>query len=220
MSALSSEISSSEDESFVGTLLPTHPTALRLLDVTVEAIDRDGEASVRVQEVVRAAGVQIPVLYRHFGSREGLIQAAHVRRLQADIEFAIGTVGVQLAEATTKRQFLVAFEAILDDFFSPGRAERRIRRLNVLGSSYGRPELQRVVSQLLQQMVTRFVAVLRPAQQKGWISPTVELDEAALWVFGVVLGRAMVELEGADYDIGGWDRIARRAILATFFVDD
>ena len=55
--------------------------AERLLEATIDAIDASGESAVRVQDIADAAGVQIPILYRKFGNREQLIQAAQVERL-------------------------------------------------------------------------------------------------------------------------------------------
>ena len=66
-------------------LVPTHPTAQRLLDAAVHQLDSEGEAGLRVDAVVAEAGVTIPVLYHHYGNREGLVRAAHVARLTRDL---------------------------------------------------------------------------------------------------------------------------------------
>ena len=67
------------------TLIPTHPTAQKLLEAAMRSMDTEGEAGLRVDAVVAEAGVTIPVLYHHFGNREGLVRAAHVARLQRDL---------------------------------------------------------------------------------------------------------------------------------------
>jgi AcrR family transcriptional regulator len=48
----------------------------RILAVAAKAIARDGIAGLRVEEVAAAAGVSTSLLYYHFGSRPGLVNAA------------------------------------------------------------------------------------------------------------------------------------------------
>lgn len=48
----------------------------RILAVAAKAIARDGISGLRVEEVAAAAGVSTPLLYYHFGSRPGLVNAA------------------------------------------------------------------------------------------------------------------------------------------------
>jgi len=51
----------------------------RILELAVEAIDRGGEEAIRVNDIAADAGVTVPTLYRHFDSREGLVEAAQKR---------------------------------------------------------------------------------------------------------------------------------------------
>jgi AcrR family transcriptional regulator len=51
-------------------------TRRRILAVAAKAIARDGISGMRVEEVAAAAGVSPPLLYYHFGSRTGLVNAA------------------------------------------------------------------------------------------------------------------------------------------------
>jgi len=56
-------------------------TRTRILDATVRVMAR-GLASVSMPEVAREAGVSVPTIYRHFGSKEDLLAAIypHVAR--------------------------------------------------------------------------------------------------------------------------------------------
>ena len=56
-------------------------TRARILDATVRVMAR-GIASVSMPEVAREAGVSVPTVYRHFGSKEDLLAAVypHVAR--------------------------------------------------------------------------------------------------------------------------------------------
>ncbi len=56
-------------------------TRARILDATLRVMAR-GFANVSMPEVAREAGVSVPTVYRHFGSKEGLLAAVypHVAR--------------------------------------------------------------------------------------------------------------------------------------------
>jgi AcrR family transcriptional regulator len=58
-----------------------HATRARILDATLRVMAR-GIASVSMPEVAREAGVSVPTVYRHFGSKEDLLAAVypHVAR--------------------------------------------------------------------------------------------------------------------------------------------
>ena len=64
-------------------------TRVRILEAALRVIAR-GIASVSIPAVAREAGVSIPTVYRHFGTKQGLLAAVylHVVRRAAPGEFA------------------------------------------------------------------------------------------------------------------------------------
>ena len=201
-------------------LRPEHPTAKKMVDVTVQMIDAHGEVAVRVQDVVAAAGVQIPVLYRHFGNREGLIQAAHVRRLQDDLAVFL-EVGRESANAAKSRdEFVALFGLVLDSFFLPERFIVRYRRLNILGSTYGRPDLQQAVAEVQKEATDQMVALLEPAQKQGWIRESVNLRAYVLWLVGMAMGEVLVEIGDEPELVEAWNKIARKAAMEALIGTD
>ena len=201
-------------------LRPEHPTAKKMVDVTVQMIDAHGEVAVRVQDVVAAAGVQIPVLYRHFGNREGLIQAAHVRRLQDDLAVFL-EVGRESANAAKSYDdFIALFGLVLDSFFLPERFIVRYRRLNILGSTYGRPDLQQAVAEVQKEATDQMVALLAPAQEQGWIGASVNLRAYVLWLVGMAMGEVLVEIGDEPELVEAWNKIARKAAMEALIGTD
>ena len=198
-------------------LRPEHPTALRLIDVTVEMIDAHGEVAVRVQDVVAAAGVQIPVLYRHFGNREGLIQAAHVRRLQNELEKFLVLGRKSAAASESREEFMAVFATVLDELFGVERAQLRSKRLNIVGSTYGRPELQTALVEIQKEAAMMLVALLEPAQAIGWVPESVDLYAYIMWLSGMTIGQAVTELSGDDALIENCAKIAQKAALSALF---
>lgn len=63
----------------------------RLLTAATDLFNRKGYAVTTVREIVEAAGVTKPVLYYHFGSKEGIYVALFTRAFAALSEVLMGT---------------------------------------------------------------------------------------------------------------------------------
>jgi AcrR family transcriptional regulator len=55
-------------------------TRERLLMAAAAAIDKGGEAAVRIRDITEICEITAPSIYHFFGSREGLIDAAQVHQ--------------------------------------------------------------------------------------------------------------------------------------------
>jgi AcrR family transcriptional regulator len=198
-----------------GTLVPTHPTAQRLLDAAVRSMDTEGEAGLRVDAVVSEAGVTIPVLYHHFGSREGLVRAAHVVRLRRAMEAVLAKVELALSQVHDRQGLMDVTDMILESVGSP--SEERFIRLNVLGATYGRPELQAEVAALQLEIWERMAEHFRGPQEKGWIRPDLDLVVYIGWMFGLFIGRTLVDIQEGAVDGDEWNRNTRLAMYMVLF---
>lgn len=189
----------------------------RLIDATIEVIDATGETSVRVQEIVAAVGVQVPVLYRNFGSREGLVQAAQAHRLRRDRATGIGTFAAGVDAAGSAEEFRELLDALLRELSSPARAEVRWKRINAVGSTYGRPELAVAVAHLLQETLEELSAPLHLAHRRGWTRADLDVDAFAAWFAGQLLGRVLIELGSSPVDGDAWNEISADAVRHALF---
>lgn len=53
-----------------------------ILDAAEKTMGGEGPAALRLQDVAKEAGVSHPTILHHFGSREGLVKALHLRALE------------------------------------------------------------------------------------------------------------------------------------------
>ena len=183
------------------------PAALGNTGRAIVAIDAHGEAALRVQDVVRDAGVQIPVLYRHFGNREGLVQAAQLERLRRDLDAEMAAIRSMLVVASDVEEFREVLDRVLTRVISPERRQPRARRVNVLGSTYGRPELATAVAAAQQESVERIAALFEVPTERGWLRAGFDPTMFARWFVGAALGRAVVELDPDRVDMESYDRM-------------
>jgi len=188
-----------------------------MIAATIEVIDESGEVAVRVQDIVTRVGTQAPVLYRHFGSREGLVMAAQAKRLVDDMNAEVDRFSQAFRSAATAEEFEVLVELLMVGITGPERRDLRWKRVNVIGSTYGRPELAEAVAVLLRRTISGIAAGFRPAQQRGWISDDVDLNAVAAWLAGHALGRILIELGDSDVSDEAWNKVALKALKAILF---
>jgi AcrR family transcriptional regulator len=191
------------------------PAADRLLAATMAAIDEGGEGNVKVQDIADAAGVQIPILYRKFGSRDGLIQAAHIARLRRQTERELGDWSDAMREVETPEQFEALLRTVLAAVCAPERSPGRMKRINIIGSTYGRPALARAISDAQHGTISGIAAVFRHAEQQGWLRQGLDVEAFSAWLAGLTLGRVVIELGESPVDETAWNSMYIDAVLYT-----
>lgn len=193
------------------------PVAQRILDAAIVSIDAQGEVGLRVQDVVLQAGVQIPILYRHFGNREGLVQAAQLERLRRDLAVEIEVTGAMLGSAESAVEFRAILDAVLNRVMSEERRLPRSRRVNVMGSTYGRPELTAAVARSQHVAIDWIAGVLTRPAERGWIRQDIDLRVFATWLAGTMIGRFVAELDTESIDMAVYDQMWLDSIHHTLF---
>jgi len=186
--------------------------AERLLEAAIEALDAGGESAIRVQDIADAAGVQIPILYRKFGNREHLIQAAQIERLGRALDREFREFRAVVNQATTAAQFRSLLDLVLASLNTAERRAARWERVNVIGSTYGRPELAAAVSQLQSRTIRGIADALQRPQREGWLRHDLDLEAFAAWFAGQTMGRIVIELGGSEVDESAWNSISADAV--------
>ena len=189
-------------------------TRTRILDLAVAAIDAGGEASLRLDPILAAAGVTAPTLYHHFGSREGLVVAAQIERYTRQNKADIASLRRALSQIDSAEEFRVALRATWNVMLGR-RAENRWRKINIVGSAYGRPELEAAVAEAQDEIVAAFVELFEPARRKGWIRTDVDLVTTVAWQIALQTGRVFLEHGQRQGDPAVWDALTFDALERT-----
>lgn len=166
-----------------------------IIAATIRAIETGGEASVRVTEVAREAGVTQGMVSYYFKDREGLISEANIERF--------ATAGVQdisfLVEAArnvkSRAEFVELLRMSTRAIVSPERAVNRRVRTSVIGSVANRPDLQANVVEVLDQLIGGTAEVVRIAVERGIISTTLDPRAIAEIVIAYTQGLIVADLD-------------------------
>jgi AcrR family transcriptional regulator len=167
--------------------MPTPPIALtttgdvrqRLLGAALERFNTQGYAATSVREIVAAAGVSKPVLYYHFGSKEGLYVALMESTLagfHAQIDLlaaAPGTARLRLLNFC--RQSLVATQQ--------HRTAVRLLFSIFYGPPQGAPPFD--IEGLFERMLVTVRAMLADGVTSGEFRP-LPTDEVSWGIVGMV----------------------------------
>ena len=188
-----------------------------ILALAMEVLDRQGEVAIRVNHLAEQAGVTPPTLYRHFGSRDGLVVAAQAERYARSLRATIDDAGLRLLACTCKTDVRACIAGIFASYGTAEGSQRRRERLNVLGGAYARPELEMAITRAQREANSGVVALVENFKSRGLAAPDVDAHACAYWMTGLILGRPLIELEGSDVDGDSWDRLAVDAVCAALF---
>lgn len=197
--------------------MPERPsTAERLLEAAIELIDTGGEAAVRIDAVAASAGVKRPSVYHFFGDREGLVVAAQAERYRRTLFFGMPNLAKIVRACATPDEFVRLLTDWMRLVTAPdGEARRRIR-IQVLGSAASRPELRVLIEAADTHAAEQVAQVIAIAQDRGWTGNRFDPEVGALWWFGMMNGRFLVEGNRSPADREQWNTIATEAVIRLF----
>lgn len=195
------------------------PRAREMLEVAIGVIDQSGEAGIRVREIAESCGVTTPILYRAFGSREGLIIDAQTERYVRTWTAVGDQFLPEIIAAATVDELKATVTRMLAVVLSSERAEARRIRASVLGSAISRPALKSAIQTALTPVVARSAAAFEVARSRGLIRDSFDLEAAVWWYLGLTDGRLFIEQMSVPVDGDAWNEVARHAVFALLFHD-
>lgn len=188
----------------------------QILDLAIAAIDAGGEAAIKVNDIVDEVGVTPPVLYYHFGSRDGLVIAAQVARYSRRTFEDIAGIGRAVAKCGSRDELRTTLMTTWTLSLTE-RGRNRWVRTNAFGSAYARPELEAAIAKAQDDVVVELCKVLEPCVEKGWLRPGIDLVSTVAWHHSVLIGRVYIERGQMNVDSSEWDRLTLEALEHAFF---
>ena len=189
----------------------------RVLQAAIAIVEAEGEAPLRVDRVAEMAGYTKPVIYHHFGDREGLIIAAQIERYRRGLQTGLEQVSKAIESCESFDEFVAIVRAWIESFGTPEGIERRRIRMEVLGSAISRPRLRESVVAANREHMTIVGSLFSFARDRGWLALDFPVEDLAVWCTGVVLGRHLSETDPEFFDPVQYDRITDAVLTAAIF---
>jgi TetR/AcrR family transcriptional regulator len=160
--------------------LPGPSSRQRLRQAAAEVFDRKGYATASVREIVKRAGVTKPVLYYHFGSKEGLLLAI-LETAARDLAAAVAGAG---AHVGTTRARIGNVCAAVHALIHARSAELRVSHATYFSASELAPAFD--FRRFDRTIVSELERLIRQGVESGELRPVSSAD-AALAILGVLV---------------------------------
>jgi len=169
------------------------PAAERILEAAKSEIDERGVLGFRVLEVSEKAKAAVPLIYRHFGGRNGLVAAALADQFETIMTYEINRVHEAIAKSPS-----VSFEEFLQFLPLPNRSEAdsiRWKRLSVMSTARELPELYERLTAAQARINEALEQVITAALTKMNLSISINPRALALMFQSLVIGFTINDLD-------------------------
>ena len=164
-----------------------------LIEATAAALEREGEAGVRLAEICDVTGVAYGTVYHHFGDRNGLIRAAQFARLRDQPGQDIAAFADALNGDDPTANFVTQLLDICRGLADPARGPVRLVRTSVLTTAQHDPEFLPAVTELETQVMSDLVATIDRAKAAGIADPSLDSLALASYIAAVAYGLVLIE---------------------------
>lgn len=200
-------------------MVETPSTRDRLLEATIAVISEHGEVAVKVDAIAEAANITKPSLYHFFGDRDGLIVAAQAERFRRSVRFGLADLLDTARACSDRDQYAELVSNSIRGFSTPAGRERRRVRLEVFGSAVSRPALEQQINHLMLETARELAVLFEIGRERGWVTTPIPSTSIAMWWYGSLLGRYVVEVNEA-LSTEDWDDIMVKTGMHLLFGDE
>ncbi len=194
------------------------PVMRTVLEAVAERLHDSDESLLRIPEVCKATGVNYGSVYHHFGSREGVIDAAYELMFSEIIEADVATIRRAVEDASSFEEFLGRIEGLLG-MVSSGDVRRSSRsmRLRIVAASVTRPRLRVIIGESQAKLTNELTSIVEYAQERGWMRGDVSARSVAVVLQVVVFGRNLDDVSTEPIPESEWSAFIYQlfAILLT-----
>ena len=178
-----------------------HPTAQAMVELAIQALDEGGEAAVKVDAIVRQCQVSVTSLYHHFGSREGLIEAALIERYSRIVLTNVDDFVSGVRSSSTLDDMKALIERCVPFLQGKSNREVRLARAAAVGAAISRPALRESMGRVQETQATVLADALEDGQQRGIVRSGVDALSLAYWLSGIVFGKILLEITSPSDDL-------------------
>src|SRR5579863_5073227 len=182
------------------------PVMQAVLDAVGERLIRADESLIRIPEICEATGVNYGSVYHHFGSREGVIDAAYHQMFTKLAEEDIATLQLVSVSAKTFDEYLVAMQGLIGTFASSDvRRARRALRARIVAASMMRPELRELIGTTQSRLTLELQSIVEYGQQREWLNRELSAHSVAVLIQVLLVGRTLDDVSTTPIDNAEWE---------------
>lgn len=191
------------------------PVIAKAVEAVATRLLTEDETLIRIPEICEATGVNYGSVYHHFGSREGLIDAAYLHLFE---QFAREDTDKMVAiskSAKSKDEFFRGLRQVLRaSIADPGREQRRQMRVRVLAAAVTRQELRELIAEIQEGVTSDLTEMVKIGQENGWFRDDLDARAIAVMFQVVVIGRVLDDVSATPLTEQQWGPVVSHALNA------
>ena len=187
-------------------------TIEKLLEVTINELDRVGLAEIDVESLLNKSKISKGSLYHHFGSKNGLLAAAEAKQFMRHLKREVETFRKLIADCTTKQQFVELVAAVMRVTRLESNLDFRKKRVRAIAMSFNDEKLAQVLKNAQIEVTDYLAGSFQLAKDRGWVKPDTDLTALAYWIQGVFIGHIMLDISEQTELEEAWSQVAFQAL--------
>ena len=186
------------------------PVMQAVLDAVAERLMVGDETLIRIPEICDATGVNYGSVYHHFGSREGVIDAAYDMVFTSAAEQDVALVKLTVSNAQNYREYVESLQALAGAFASgPQRQARRSMRIRIVAASMTRPALKARIGAAQLEITAELSKLIAVGQDRGWLRTDMTPRSIAVFIMALLIGRSIDDISVEPIDDEEWSAAMR-----------
>jgi AcrR family transcriptional regulator len=174
------------------------------------------EYELRILDICKETNLSTSVIYAHFGSRQGLIDASLLRVFTAVADGMIETLTTAVAGPHPSNSFVDTLNEILTDPAHEAHiSARRQMFFRVSATALSRPSLRARFLQLYGEFMARVDNLYDELVHRELLDSELSGHQWGLFFEGQMLSRAFHDLSSKSHDQEDWIRTAKRLLIST-----
>lgn len=182
-----------------------HLTRQQLLDVTVEMLDEVTHEDLTMAIVLEKANVSKSSLYHFFEDFKDLLGEALLERFRRSVLTDVTKEAAR--KSKSQEDYFIALDKITTLVQSRGRATIRFERAQILGRARKDEKFRLALGIIQQELTDALTEAFAVAQDKGFLTTTIEPRTIAVFVQSYTLGKVVDDLTQDQMNDKDWNRL-------------
>ena len=197
-----------------------HPTKDRLIQVTVNLLDKKLPHEISVDEILQESGISKGSLYHHFEDLNELLEAALVFRYARWVDGSIAMLIDLVASAKSRKELSDGLKKVTRVTQNPIYAHTRYERARAIALAENSPRLRQALSIEQKRLTDALTDLIEEARNKGLYSTNFDAHAGAVLVQAYTLGRIVDDFGDDHMDEDAWYQLIDLVVDRIFLVQE
>lgn len=181
-----------------------HPTRQKLIAAFLQMAEDDYFRKIRVEDLLKKAGISNGSLYHHFSDFDDLLVEAMAHAFCVGINRSIQLLEGTLGKNNSREDLQLLFRKLTLDTLTPEGERQRVMRAKIMGATAQHSKLRTRVRAAQTQLTQKFQEMFVLAERKGLLKPGLDLHMAVVFIQAYTFGQIIDDMSEVKIDPDTW----------------